>query len=216
MPEILLKNIISGTMKHRELHFRTTVFSGRRLCYARRCMFLDRPYYMNRRDNPNSSVNSREKVYCMNIEYDFIRDIFMQKGNEALWERFKGYYHFKRYHNYMFTLSRIGDAYKQEYTERIGKELKRAKELDELDLSLFTPAEQNKIQFLIKDPKAYYWKYVLYDGSKLTAEDVKNTVTFKIGAAVVYTSEKNYAYDQRKEIEGVSDVRKIKVRLKFR
>ncbi|HIT07289.1 MAG TPA: glycosyltransferase [Candidatus Scybalocola faecipullorum] len=170
--------------------FQDNGFFWQTFMYARRCMFLDRPYYMNRRDNPNSSVNSREKVYCMNIEYDFIRDIFMQKGNEALWERFKGYYHFKRYHNYMFTLSRIGDAYKQEYTERIGKELKRAKELDELDLSLFTPAEQNKIQFLIKDPKAYYWKYVLYDGSKLTAEDVKNTVTFKIGAAVVYIPRK--------------------------
>ena len=106
-----------------------------------------------------------------------------------MWERFKGYYHFKRYHNYMFTLSRIGDAYKQEYTERIGKELKRARNLMIGLKSVYT-AEQNKIQFLIKDPKAYYWKYVLYDGSKLTAEDVKNTVTFKIGAAVVYIPRK--------------------------
>ncbi|MFR5082445.1 MAG: hypothetical protein ACLTEE_07480 [Anaerobutyricum hallii] len=29
-----------------------------------------KPYYMNRRDNPNSSVHNKEKVYCMNVEYD--------------------------------------------------------------------------------------------------------------------------------------------------
>ena len=52
--------------------FQDNGFFWQTFMYARRCMFLDRPYYMNRRDNPNSSVNSREKVYCMNIEYDFI------------------------------------------------------------------------------------------------------------------------------------------------
>lgn len=36
--------------------------------YAKRAMILDTPYYMNRRDNPNSSVNNREKVYCINQE----------------------------------------------------------------------------------------------------------------------------------------------------
>ena len=41
-------------------------------------MIVNKPYYHNRRDNPNSSVKSREKVYCMNIEYDYIRDLLMK------------------------------------------------------------------------------------------------------------------------------------------
>ena len=41
--------------------------------YAKRGMIIDTPYYMNRRDNPNSSVHNKEKVYCMNVEYDHIR-----------------------------------------------------------------------------------------------------------------------------------------------
>ena len=45
---------------------------------------------MNRRDNPNSSVNNKNKVYCMNVEYDFVRDILMQKGNEELGNDIRG------------------------------------------------------------------------------------------------------------------------------
>lgn len=29
---------------------------------------------MNRRDNPNSSVHNKEKVFCMSQEYKFIRE----------------------------------------------------------------------------------------------------------------------------------------------
>lgn len=56
-------------------------------------MILDIPYYMNRRDNPNSSVNSPEKVYCMNEEYKYIKEIL--SGNTELWNRFKYYYTWK-------------------------------------------------------------------------------------------------------------------------
>ena len=99
--------------------FQDNGFFWQTFMYAKRCMFIDRPYYMNRRDNPNSSVNSKQKVYCMNVEYDYIRDIFMQKGNEDMWERFKYYYNYKRYFNYTFTIGRISDEFKQEYVERI-------------------------------------------------------------------------------------------------
>lgn len=41
-------------------------------------MIIDKPYYMNRRDNPNSSVHNKEKVYCMNVEYDHIRELLVR------------------------------------------------------------------------------------------------------------------------------------------
>lgn len=62
-------------------------------CFAKRAMILDKPYYMNRRDNPNSSVNSPEKVYCMNEEYKYIKAILSK--DPELWDRFKGYYSLK-------------------------------------------------------------------------------------------------------------------------
>ena len=174
--------------------FQDNGFFWQTFMYAKRCMFIDRPYYMNRRDNPNSSVNSKQKVYCMNVEYDYIRDIFMQKGNEDLWERFKYYYNYKRYFNYTFTIGRISDEFKQEYVERISKEFKRAQDLGELDLSIFTTVTQERIHLLIKDPTGYYQKYALFEGTsapdtirKLERElrDVKRSATFKVGKAVM-------------------------------
>ena len=69
-------------------------------------------------DNLTLHIKNKEKVYCMNIEYDFIRDIFMQKGNEELWNRFKYYYNYKRYYSYIFTLSRISREFKRGYVEQ--------------------------------------------------------------------------------------------------
>ena len=42
--------------------------------YAKRGMIIDTPYYMNRRDKPNSSVHNKEKVYCMNVEYVSVKN----------------------------------------------------------------------------------------------------------------------------------------------
>jgi hypothetical protein len=147
---------------------------------------------MNRRDNPNSSVNSKEKVYAMNIEYDYIRDIFMRPENKELWEKFKGYYHLKRYGNYTFTLSRIAENFKREYVMRISKEYKRAQELGELDMSLFTPLTQDKLALLIKHPEDYYLKYVLKVKSQKKSKadkelnKIKNSTTYKVGYVLLY------------------------------
>lgn len=175
--------------------FQDNGFFWQTFIYARRCMFIDKPYYMNRRDNPNSSVNNKQKVYCMNVEYDFIRDIFMQKENEELWERFKYYYNYKRYFSYIFTIGRISDEFKLEYVERISKEFKRAQELGELDLSVFTDNTREKINLLMKDPDGYYQKYALFEGSSSTdtikklereLRDVRHSASFKLGKAILF------------------------------
>ena len=81
--------------------------------YAKRGMIIDTPYYMNRRDNPNSSVHNKEKVYCMNVEYDHIRELLVR--DKEVWERFRPMYWLKKYNNYMGTIKRIGEEYKREY-----------------------------------------------------------------------------------------------------
>lgn len=174
--------------------FQDNGFFWQTFIYAKRCMFLDKPYYMNRRDNPNSSVNNKQKVYCMNVEYDFIRDIFMQEGNEKLWERYKAYYNYKRYYSYVFTIGRISDEFKKEYVERISKEFKRAFDLDEIDMSVFTPLAQERLSLLVKDPNGYYQKYALFEGTSSTdrikqlereLSEVRKSTTFKVGKALL-------------------------------
>lgn len=122
--------------------------------YAKKAMIVDKPYYMNRRDNPNSSVNSREKVYCINIEYDYIREMFINKPE--LWKRFCPMYWFKKYHNYMGTLWRIGAEYKKEYVLRFSEEFKRGMALGELKKEVFTETAWKNIRSIMEDPERYY------------------------------------------------------------
>lgn len=93
-------------------------------------MIIDTPYYMNRRDNPNSSVHNKEKVYCMNVEYDHIRELLVR--DKEVWERFCPMYWLKKYNNYMGTIKRIGEEYKREYVHCFSEEFKRGLELGEL------------------------------------------------------------------------------------
>lgn len=127
--------------------------------YAKRAMIVNKPYYMNRRDNPNSSVHSREKVYCMNVEYDHIRDILVK--DKEIWDRFKAMYWFKKYNNYMGTIKRIAPEYKKEYIQRFSMEFKRGLEKDELDEAVFTKANWSNIQFIVSDPEGFYYSNVL-------------------------------------------------------
>lgn len=127
--------------------------------FATRAMIVDKPYYMNRRDNPNSSVHNREKVYCMNTEYDHIRDILME--HPELWERFKGMYWYKKYNNYIGTIRRIGMEYRREFVERFSAEFKRGLEKKELDPSVFSVAAWKKIQVVAAEPDTFYKVWVV-------------------------------------------------------
>lgn len=127
--------------------FQDNGFFFQTFIYAKRAMIVDHAYYRNRRDNPNSSVKSKAKVYCMNIEYDFIRDILMR--DPAIWNRFKYMYWWKKYFNYMFTLDRIDDCFKEEYKQRMRREFRRAMQKGELCRSVFTELEWQKIKNLI-------------------------------------------------------------------
>lgn len=127
--------------------------------FATRAMIVDKPYYMNRRDNPNSSVHNREKVYCMNIEYDHIRDILMEYPE--LWERFKGMYWYKKYNNYIGTIRRIGMEYRREFVERFSAEFKRGLEKNELDPSVFSVAAWKKIHVVAAEPDTFYKVWVV-------------------------------------------------------
>ena len=127
--------------------------------FATRAMIVDKPYYMNRRDNPNSSVHNREKVYCMNIEYDHIREILME--HPVLWERFKGMYWYKKYNNYIGTIRRIGMEYRREFVERFSAEFKRGLEKKELDPSVFSVAAWKKIQVVAAEPDTFYKVWVV-------------------------------------------------------
>ena len=132
--------------------FQDNGFWFQTFCLAERIYFVNKPYYMNRRDNPNSSVKSRAKVYCMNEEYQFIYK-FLDEHTE-LKQRFIYVYSMQRFRNYFWTYSRIDDKFKKEYLERMAEELREAQQRQELKQEYFTPLEWKKMLRIMKDPQA--------------------------------------------------------------
>lgn len=163
--------------------FQDNGFFWQTFIYAKRAMIINKPYYMNRRDNPNSSVHNPDKVYCINKEYDFIREILMQ--DKKIWNRFKYIYWVKKLSNYLATVKRIGEEYKREYIRAISKEFCRAEELGELKKDVFTEEQWKKLQFLMRDPEGFSYKVI---SSGTTAfettyevDRIKNSTSYKLG-----------------------------------
>ncbi len=103
------------------------------LSLARTVMFINRAFYHYRQDNPNSSINSKGKVFCMNEEYAFIHDFIL--GHPFVKQNFLYEYFKKKFFNYMHTYERIADQYKLEFLERFSAELKEAQASKEIDFT---------------------------------------------------------------------------------
>ncbi len=177
--------------------FQDNGFWFQTFAFAKRAMIIDKPYYMNRRDNPNSSVKNMQKIYCINVEYDHIRDVLMEHPDT--WRRFKGYYTLKRFHNALTTIRRIDVAFRPDYVNRFSKEMKRARDLGEMDESLFTPAERDNINLLIGRPALYYKLKVATlkddnyaDGNSNFKQmrdelnKIKKSKSYRLGRAIMY------------------------------
>lgn len=125
-------------------------------------MFYDRPFYNLRRDNPNSSVFSKDKAYCMCDEYDFIRNFL--KSNPMLENRFAALLALHRMYQYNFTLNRIEDEYKREFLERYAADFLKIKEKYELDKSLFTETEWERLNDIMECPDYVYFRDYYQNG----------------------------------------------------
>lgn len=126
--------------------------------FARRTMYVKDTFYMNRRDNPNSSVNSPEKIMCANREYQLIYD-FLEEHN--LKKDYLDVLTLKKYHNYMFTLDRIALKYRKDYLKVISKEFNESFSKNELNLKLFNIRQENEIKWIMRNPEEYYYDYLM-------------------------------------------------------
>lgn len=136
--------------------FQDNGFWFQTMWHGRKCFFLPHPLYMNRRDNVTSSVLSREKVYCANHEYAFIRNLL--RKNPELEEKYLGVFSLKKYHNYHFTLHRIHEKYRKEYLNSISRELAQSDGEGEIIQEYFLPEEWGSLQWIMRDPDEFYYE----------------------------------------------------------
>ena len=123
--------------------------------FAEKILLLPDYLYMVRRDNPNSSVNSKGKVYCVCDEAAFIHEILSQRNCPKeviamLWQRMFG--------NYIWTYDRIASEFKLRFLRRFYSDFYTAKENGELEVSLFSTKEREILGLLLTNYELLHTK----------------------------------------------------------
>ncbi|MBX9229542.1 glycosyltransferase [Coprococcus catus] len=130
--------------------FQDNGFWFQTMCFCRSIMYVNVPFYMNRRDNPQSSVNNPNNLYCANEEYRFIRNLI--RGNKRM-EKFIDAYAIKKYQTYKFNLNRATSENIDQYKECIKREWRQDYEIGDIKESYFLPNEWLEIQQLIEEER---------------------------------------------------------------
>ena len=153
--------------------FQDNGFFFQTFAFGRSAMIIDKAYYCNRRDNPNSSVRNREKVYAANVEYDYIRDLIME--HPATWNKFKYMYWKKRFTNTLTTLGRIAPEYKKEYCRNASREFNAAKRDGLIRQKDYEDKHWERMQMILNDPDSFALMYMKLDiaGGKVSDSEIE-------------------------------------------
>jgi len=134
--------------------FQDNGFWFQTFCLAKRAWFMHNAWYMLRRDNPNSSVKSREKVFCICDEYDYIRAFLDRDPDRA--EKFMPMYQKSKYENYYFAFQRIGNEFKMLFLRRMSVEFYQARAAGQLRQELFTEKKWDILNRIIDEPETFH------------------------------------------------------------
>lgn len=163
---------------------------------------------MLRRDNPNSSVHNRGKVFCIFDEYAFIeKRLRADPVKEAI---FIGIFQKRKYDNYRFHFDRIGDEFKMDFLRRMSDEFKEARANCELDERLFYGRGYKILTEIMDYTDSFYVNYmsgktdyapktpqeeVILLKKKLQAKekelkDIQKSLSFRIGRIITFVPRK--------------------------
>lgn len=174
--------------------------------HVKRLYFVDRAFYMLRRDNPNSSVRNRSKVFCIFEEYAFIEKLL--RADPALEQTFIRIFHKKKCDNCRFHYNRVAPEYKLDFLRRMSDEFKEARANGELDPNLFYGTGYSDLTQIMDEPEMYnlaHAEQVTLDLSpeqrimqlerelqftKQQLEQVKRSSTYRIGYAITFLPQK--------------------------
>lgn len=120
---------------------------------ADRVAFLNESFYMLRRDNPNSSINSKGKVYCVRDEYEFILQYLRSKPN--LYEHAIQLYWWARFGAYRYSYRRIAPEFKEEFLKHFRDVFLPLWNTPVLNRELFSKKSWDDLRRIIENPAQY-------------------------------------------------------------
>ncbi|MDL2269921.1 glycosyltransferase [Desulfosarcina sp. OttesenSCG-928-A07] len=159
--------------------FQDNGFWFQTLCFARRVVFVNTPYYMNRRDNKDSSIYNKDKIFSMHHEFEFI---YNKISNHAeIKKKALSAYQFSKYKAYCSSINRSNNESKQDFIAVFSQEFLLSQKKGELDLTIFSEGAKKNLSRIMTDPEKYYLdhcknpvKMTYYLGVPVDLEQTKN------------------------------------------
>ncbi|EAJ7529576.1 glycosyltransferase family 2 protein [Campylobacter jejuni] len=125
------------------------------LSLASSIYFYKEGFYFYRQDNEHASVKSKDKIYCVCDELEFL-DKFFDKNLE-LKSRLQDVFYYFKFKIYSWNLKRIDDKYKLEFLYKFSQDFSLI--YDKLDKTVFKVSEISEISCIVQDSNKYYKKY---------------------------------------------------------
>jgi glycosyltransferase involved in cell wall biosynthesis len=174
---------------------------------AEKAYFIDKAFYMLRRDNPNSSVRSKNKVNAMSVEYDFIGKFLLTSGRM---DKYKHIYQYHRCMAYHFTLNRISRELIYDYLHKFSHDFKEPLNQGILRQEEFNSRRWKNTKEIIEDPDGFYCKTyynprhdtdkskdltlryykIISNESKNKLDNIEKSASYKIGRFFTYIPRK--------------------------
>lgn len=127
--------------------------------FAQRVVFVHESFYRYRKDNPNSSIHNKNKVFCMCDEYDFTRE--KVRKYPEVWDKVYYAYLGKRYGACAWTLRKVAPEFRHELCERLYDDFSaEINDLNEIDKIWGKKDPNNKQLRLLLADKEEYLEYM--------------------------------------------------------
>lgn len=127
--------------------------------FAEKAVFVHESLYRYRKDNPNSSINSNKKVFCMCDEYDFARE--KVECYPDIWKEVYYAYLGRRYGACAWTLKKVLSDFKMDLCTRMYNDFSAdIMETDEIDKIWGKKNPDNRQLKLLLTDRGKYLEYM--------------------------------------------------------
>ena len=123
--------------------------------FAERVMLLHDTFYMNRRDNPGSSVFNKDKIHATDTEFEMVQDYLEEKG---ILSDFSMEMAQQKAIGHSATIHRSAQYYKKNYVKSINSKTKQLIKSGYLKKDILGHRIYNRIRKIAADPERYYYE----------------------------------------------------------
>lgn len=141
--------------------YQDTSFAFIVFALAKNFYYMSSAFVHYRIDNEASSVNSKNKIYCICDEFSYIEQ-FLEK-NPKLKNKYAYLKNYLKYYLYKWNLKRINAKFRFSFILRFSKEFKIEFKNHLISKDYFSKFQYRELKFITKHPVIYYFKYRLYN-----------------------------------------------------